>query len=122
MELLPYLDAKELYDQFHHDEPWDSEHNKPLVEKMPEAFYDPRVGDLDGKTVFVVPTGKETMYFDDNGTTAKQISDGLDWTISIVEADASTRSLGPSPTISRLTRKLTAGLARGRGCDHGGSG
>ena len=30
-----------LYNEFHLDEPWDSEHNKALIAKMPAAFRDP---------------------------------------------------------------------------------
>ena len=123
VELLPYLGEKDLYDQFHHDEPWDSEHNKPLVEKMPEAFLNPRVGDLDGKTVFLAPTGEETMYFDDQGTTPEQITDGLDVTISIVEADAEHAVPWTKPADFPVDkRKPAAGLAGpGRG-SHGGRG
>ncbi|HWB00846.1 MAG TPA: DUF1559 domain-containing protein, partial [Pirellulales bacterium] len=32
VQLLPYVDAKALYDEFHLDEPWDSEHNRKLIE------------------------------------------------------------------------------------------
>ena len=41
--ILPYLDYEEaeLYKQFHLDEPWDSEHNKALIAKMPVYFRDP---------------------------------------------------------------------------------
>ncbi len=27
-----------FYKQFHLDEPWDSEHNKPLIAKLPDVF------------------------------------------------------------------------------------
>ena len=116
MELLPYLGEQDLYDQFHHDEPWDSEHNQPLLEKMPEAFFDPRVGDLHGKTVFLAPIGEETMYFADEGTTPEQISDGLDNTISIVEADAGHAVPWTKPEDFPVDKSQpAAGLARGRG-------
>ncbi|HVS35105.1 MAG TPA: DUF1559 domain-containing protein, partial [Gemmataceae bacterium] len=39
--LLPYLEQNELYQQFHLDEPWDSDHNKKLLEKMPKVFAPP---------------------------------------------------------------------------------
>jgi hypothetical protein len=41
VQILPYLDdaaADELYKQFRFDEPWDSEHNKKLLEKMPRVY------------------------------------------------------------------------------------
>ena len=39
--LLPFLDQKALYDQFHLDEAWDSPHNRALITKMPEVFQCP---------------------------------------------------------------------------------
>ena len=54
--ILPYLDEKELYDQFRLDEPWDSPHNRELIARMPDVYADPNravrraVGD--GKTTF----------------------------------------------------------------------
>jgi hypothetical protein len=41
--LLPYLGEKELFARFKLDQPWDSEHNKKLIEKMP-AVYAPPAG------------------------------------------------------------------------------
>ena len=41
VHILPYLEQQELYDQFHLDEPWDSEHNRQLISLMPETYIDP---------------------------------------------------------------------------------
>jgi hypothetical protein len=38
VELLPFLGQESLYREFHKDEPWDSDHNKKLLAKMPEVF------------------------------------------------------------------------------------
>jgi RNA polymerase sigma factor (sigma-70 family) len=43
VELLPFLDQNELYQQFHREEPWDSPHNKKLLSKMPTVFAPPGV-------------------------------------------------------------------------------
>ena len=40
VRLLPYFNQSELYDQFHLDEPWDSPHNLPLMQRMPDIFRD----------------------------------------------------------------------------------
>ena len=53
VHLLPYLDEGELYDEFHLDEPWDSEHNKKLIDKMPEVFASQHDGAGKGKTVYL---------------------------------------------------------------------
>src|SRR5262249_49383960 len=36
--VLPYIEQNELYQQFKFDEPWDSAHNKKLLEKMPQLY------------------------------------------------------------------------------------
>ncbi len=41
VKILPYFGEQVLYDQFHLDEPWDSEHNKTLIPKMPAVFASP---------------------------------------------------------------------------------
>jgi hypothetical protein len=41
VQLLPYLGQEGLFKEFKLDEPWDSEHNKALVPKMPEVFASP---------------------------------------------------------------------------------
>lgn len=38
VHLLPFLEEQTLYDRFHLDEPWDSEHNLALLEFMPEIY------------------------------------------------------------------------------------
>jgi hypothetical protein len=40
--ILPYIEQQQLYDQFKHDEPWDSPHNKKLLAHMPKLYVDPR--------------------------------------------------------------------------------
>jgi Protein of unknown function (DUF1559) len=39
--LLPYIEQRELYEQFHLDEPWDSEHNIRLLPRMPATYAPP---------------------------------------------------------------------------------
>ena len=36
--ILPFLEQQPLYEQFHLDEPWDSPHNKTLIEQMPQVY------------------------------------------------------------------------------------
>ncbi len=102
VQLLPYLNQKELYEQFKLDEPWDSEHNKKLIDRMPANFHVP--GSIDagkGQTyyqVFVSPAGIVDWHnyeykppFSRDPTwkmTLWQltVSDGTSHTISIAEA------------------------------------
>src|SRR5207249_1280691 len=39
--ILPFIEQDELYRQFHLDEPWDSEHNKKLIQHMPQIYVSP---------------------------------------------------------------------------------
>src|SRR5262249_35154173 len=36
--ILPFIGQDELYKQFHLDEPWDSEHNRKLLPRMPKVY------------------------------------------------------------------------------------
>jgi Protein of unknown function (DUF1559) len=89
VHLLPYLDQAELYEKFHLNEPWDSEHNKKLIPRMPALFRCPgSKTTVPGLTTYLVPVGKETMFTGDN----KQLRitdavDGTSNTILIVDAD-----------------------------------
>jgi hypothetical protein len=89
VELLPYLGQGELYNEFHRDEPWDSEHNRKLIARMPEVYAS---GDAEltkaGKTRFVVPRGAGTLFADGNrDPQLRGITDGTSNTILLLEAD-----------------------------------
>ncbi|MGW8258219.1 MAG: DUF1559 family PulG-like putative transporter, partial [Thermoguttaceae bacterium] len=85
--ILPYL-APKLYNQFHLDEPWDSQHNKKLIDKMPAVFKSPKSRlKATGKTNYVVPVGPGTVFEPKEGMKIKEITDGTSCTIMVVEVD-----------------------------------
>ena len=85
VHVLPYLEEVALYKQFHLDEPWDSEHNRKLIAKMPAIYAHP---DLEpGKTHFLVPVGPGTVFEGDKGRLVREITDGTSKTLMVVEAD-----------------------------------
>ncbi len=89
VHLLPYLDQAPLYNEFHLDEPWDSEHNKKLVARMPDIFRpaDEKLARA-GKTQFVAPVGEKCIVPDmkqDIGI--RDITDGTANTIMLLETD-----------------------------------
>ncbi len=90
VHLLPYMEQQELYNQFHLDEPWDSEHNKALIAQMPEIYLDPSspLPLTEGRTNYLGAQG-EGRVFDGTpeGRPIKSITDGTSHTIAIVQVD-----------------------------------
>jgi hypothetical protein len=63
--ILPYLEAEDLYKQFHLDEPWDSPHNKALIPRMPKEFAPLGVDDVKAEpftTFYQVFVGPGTAF------------------------------------------------------------
>lgn len=86
--LLPYLEAESLYKEFHLDEPWDSEHNRTLVDRMPAIFKSPSLrAKTDGRTPYVVPVGPGTLFEGPEGIGFREITDGTSNTIAAMEVD-----------------------------------
>jgi hypothetical protein len=94
--ILPFVEQKQLYDQFHLDEPWDSDHNKQLIDKMPLVYRSPNSVAKPGMTVYLgvggprgalgAPTGPGPS----KGIPFSALIDGTSNTIAVVEAaDAS---------------------------------
>ncbi|MBW3542069.1 MAG: DUF1559 domain-containing protein [Planctomycetes bacterium] len=86
--VLPYLGEDALYRQFRLDEPWDSEHNKTLIEKMPEVFAAPAAGGASsGKTAILAPVGDSLVFTGGaEGVPLQGITDGSSQTILLLEA------------------------------------
>jgi hypothetical protein len=79
----------ELYKQFHLDEPWDSEHNRTLIDKMPAVYRDPVrtvVGGDAGRTTYLVPTGDKTIFPAAEALQFRQVTDGTSQTIALIDA------------------------------------
>ncbi len=63
--LLPYLGEKDLYEQFHLNEPWNSPHNSQLIPKMPKVFATREVKSP-GKTAYHVFDGAGSPFNSEN--------------------------------------------------------
>ena len=86
VHILPYLNEVELYYKFHLDEPWDSEHNLQLLDKMPAVFANPNLPSKT-QTVYLGLTGKNCLMQPGEGVSAREIIDGTTKTLMLVEAN-----------------------------------
>jgi hypothetical protein len=104
VQLLPYIDQEALYKQFKLDEPWDSDHNKPLAEKMPAVYSSPGKAAPAGQTylrsfagmygvIRTPPPGAKANFpppaargTDAPGRRLQSISDGTSGTFLVAEA------------------------------------
>jgi hypothetical protein len=86
--LLPYLEQKDLYNQFKLDEPWDSPHNKKLLAKIPPVYAPVRgPSRVPGGTYYQAFVGKGTAF--EPGRRLKfptSFPDGTSNTIFVIEA------------------------------------
>ncbi|WP_339907027.1 DUF1559 domain-containing protein [Symmachiella dynata] len=87
VHVLPYLDQAALYQKFHLDEPWDSEHNKALIKEMPPVYQNPNMNNKDFKTNYLLVTGEDAAFFGEEGMPIRQFTDGTSNTILAVEAN-----------------------------------
>lgn len=83
VHLLPFLEEAVLYEKFKMDEPWDSEHNKALIQEMPKLFGE----NPEGKTTLHVFVG-EGLAFNEGqpGPRIRDYTDGTSNTLLVVKA------------------------------------
>lgn len=99
--ILPFIEEKALYDQFHLDEPWDSPHNMQLVAQMPAVFMDPSsaLDPAEGKTSYLACVGDGLLFEkEDDGTTFRQVTDGTSMTIALVQVNDDAAQVWTKPT------------------------
>jgi hypothetical protein len=84
--ILPYLVGNKLYEQFRLDEPWDSEHNRKLIDQMPDIYRSPAQSATEkSHTTYVVPVGGGAVFGGKEGMRLQDITDGTAYTILVVE-------------------------------------
>jgi beta-lactamase regulating signal transducer with metallopeptidase domain len=118
--ILPYLDAEALYKEFKLDEPWDSEHNKRLIARIPPVY---ALGQPEtGETRFQAVVGSESMWGKPEGVGFPEILDGTSNTVAVVMADKGViwtkpedmwSTINPRPVADLFTRGALVLLADG---------
>jgi uncharacterized protein DUF1559/SLA1 Homology Domain 1 (SHD1) protein len=89
VHLLPFIGGQKLHALFRFDEPWDSKHNRQLVEFMPAVYQAAGSKAGAGKTNFLAVRGEGAVFPDVVAGQAHgfaAIRDGTSNTIMIVEA------------------------------------
>lgn len=87
VEILSMIpDQKEVYDAYRFDEPWDSENNKKLLEKIPYFYRHPADDPKSNFTSYFAITGPATMFAAGKKIGIRDIEGGTDNTIAVVEA------------------------------------
>jgi beta-lactamase regulating signal transducer with metallopeptidase domain/multidrug efflux pump subunit AcrA (membrane-fusion protein) len=87
--ILPQLGEEAFYKEFHLNEPWDSEHNRKLIARMPKVFKNPKLNQAD-MTNYLAVVGKECVFNGSpKGLPIAAIADGTAHTIALVEANES---------------------------------
>jgi hypothetical protein len=95
--LLPLLGESALYEEFHLDEPWDSDHNKTLIERMPE-IYECEGVEKPGHSSFHVFTGEGTPFGNEEPIRIANITDGTSNTIMVVQAGPDKADIWTKPS------------------------
>jgi len=85
VHILPFIEQQALYNEFKLDEPWDSEHNKKLIEKMPKIYESPLAVAPKGETFYKVFVGEGAMFESGRKMTVASITDGTSNTIMAVD-------------------------------------
>ncbi|MFQ5732447.1 MAG: DUF1559 domain-containing protein [Planctomycetaceae bacterium] len=83
--ILPFLEAKPLYDRYRFDEPWDGPNNRQLARSMPALFACPSTNDGPAMTRYVTVRGPGTAFPGAKATRFRDFSDGSSVTIAVVE-------------------------------------
>jgi hypothetical protein len=85
--ILPLFDY-DLFKRFHLNEPWDSPHNRALVERMPKVFAPPAGVKTPepGMTYYQALVGGGAAFEPDRPTTAEMMRDDTNSVLTVVEA------------------------------------
>ena len=91
VKILPFIEQNNLYEMYRMDEPWDSEHNLQILDKMPTVYRSPNSKAGANETTYLVIGGRNGIFGKDEAgnaieTKIGQITDGTSNTIMIVAA------------------------------------
>ncbi|WP_437186590.1 DUF1559 domain-containing protein [Planctomicrobium sp. SH668] len=94
--ILPYLGENELYQEYDFAQPWNSDSNSKLIDKIPKSFRHPRPGKRVGATQTLAIVGDKGAWPGTTPLQYEQVTNTLSNTISIV-ADPESDVVWTSP-------------------------
>ena len=112
--ILPDLGYETLFREFRLDEPWDSQHNLALAQKMPREYGGPLTADAQpaspNTSIFAL-VGPQTCFAEGTGRRLADVTDGADRTLLVIEARGDTIWTKPEDVTvdaaGRPSRRLT---------------
>ncbi len=117
--ILPLLGEQALYDEYRFNEPWDSDHNRTLLAKIPKIYQplrstdDPFGGDdfvpsPEGETHLQGFVGPNTAFGDGYGQRFHDMTDGTSNTLLLIESLASVPWTKPADLPSKVLKDADA--------------
>lgn len=105
VHILPFIEEQQLYSEFHLDEPWDSEHNKKLIARMPKIYQSPGGNAQPGRTQYLAIGGEKGIFPKPSAATEghtggvrfAEVTDGLSNTIMAIEAGPDSAEIWTKP-------------------------
>ncbi len=118
--ILPYLDpnGKALYREFHLNEPWDSSHNRHLLNRMPAVYACPdEPGSLLSMTNYLVIVGRGKLFTGERkGIKIQDVTAGTSNTLMVTESDQAVPWTAPY----EITAGPTSAAGPNKGSRHPG--
>lgn len=109
VQILPYLGHNLLYKQFKQNEPWDSEHNKKLIRRIPPSFRETQDDLNKGTTPFQAPVGLATIFPPGGtGTNSIQITNEVSNTILLLKVPEDKSAIWTKPEDWEIDISLSA--------------
>ncbi|NND96535.1 MAG: tetratricopeptide repeat protein, partial [Pirellulaceae bacterium] len=87
VQILPFLEEYELYEQFRHDEPWDSPHNRQLIQRMPDVYRLSESTAGSGRTTLLAVRNRDGVFPGPTAIVIEDIIDGTSNTLLFAEAN-----------------------------------
>ena len=118
--LLPYLELKEVYEQYSFDEPWNGPNNSNLAEKGAGVYECPSRYEYPTRftTGYLAVLGDQTPWSGSGTTNRQEIADGRD-RILIVESSVSVHWMEPRDLeFDQMSFSINDRGSRGIGSNH----